>query len=205
MKLAEKIFAVAALAGLVLMFMIVSSGLTLFLVSLLTLSGIYFAFGFLLFNNIRLRDVTKKETFANLTVIRIVFGAITGIAMSIICVGALFKLLNFPGAGEMLMIGVAITLLTSIAAIILKSKVSAGAILTRTIIFGAVGIILVFTSTLSIIKFQYRDHPAYVEAYTQYIENPRDESLWEKQKLEYNRVWMSVEEFKKHEEELIEP
>jgi hypothetical protein len=205
MRIAEKILAITTLIGLTLMFLIISSGLTIFLISLLTLSGIYFAFGFILFNEIRLRDVTKKETFANLTAIRIVFGAITGLALSIISVGALFKLLNLPGSGEMLMAGVFITLLISIAAIIMRHKVSATTILIRTIIFGAVGIILIFTSTLSIVKLQYRNYPAYVEAYTQYVENPREESLWEKQKLEYNRVWMSEEEFKKYEAGVSEP
>lgn len=199
MKLAEKILAIAVLAGLLLMFSIVRGGAELFMISLLSLSGIYFAFGFILFNQIRLRDLPKKETFKDLTTIKIVFGAISGIALSIVCVGIVFKLLSLPGSNEMLLIGTVVCILISIATLVLRKKLSAATILTRTVVFGVVGIVLLSIPLLSIIKFQYRNHPAYVEAYTRYVENPKDESLWEKQMLEYNRVWMNEEEFKEYE------
>jgi len=200
MKLTEKIFAVAVVAGLLLTFSLIRGGPELFIISLLGLAGIYFALGFLLFNRIRLRDLTKKGLFENLTTIRIVFAVITGIALSIICVGALFKLMNLPGANEMLMFGVIITLLVSITAIVMRNKILVIPILIRTVVIGVAGSFLFFTPSLSIIKLQYRNHPAYIEAYTRYTEDPKNELLWEKSQLEYHRVWMSEEDFKEYEQ-----
>lgn len=176
------------------------------MISLLTLGAIYFPLGVLLLNNMSLLSyIKKKEPFQVPTTAQIVLGVITGIALSIVCVGILFKLLTLPGANEMLMFGVLGSIIMSIVAIALKRKVPATAILIRTTIFSVVGIAMFFTSALSIVKLQYRNHPAYVEAYTQYIENPKDDSLWEKKKLEYNRVWMSEEEFRKYEAEIGKP
>lgn len=176
------------------------------MISLLTLGGIYFPLGFLLLNDISLLSYLKKrESFENWTTIQIVSGVVTGIALSIICVGILFKLLTLPGANEMLMFGAMASIIVAIVTVILRKRVPARAILIRTAIFSVAGIVLFLTPHVSIIKFQYRDHPAYVEAYTQYIENPKDDSLWEKQKLEYNRVWMTPEEFKEYEQGVGQP
>ena len=51
------------------------------------------------------------------------------------------------------------------------------------------GIIMIGVSELDIVKFQYRDHPAYVEAYQRYREDPNDES-WRKLELEYQKVML---------------
>lgn len=195
MKLVEKILAIAAFTGLLLMFSLISGGTELFMLSLLSLSGIYFALGFLLFNQIRLRDVTKKETFANLTTIQIVFGVITGIVLSIICVGALFKFLKLPGSNEMLMLGVFFSILILIGVLVMRRKLAAAPILIRTIILGAAGAVLFFTSELTLVKLQYRNHPRYIDAYSRYKEEPGHEALRDTLELEYNRVWMSEEEF----------
>jgi hypothetical protein len=206
MKITEKIFALLSVIGLILMFSLIGGGAELMMISLLTLGAIYFPLGFLLLNDISLLSyLKKKQSFEKWTTTQIVLGVVTGIALSIVCIGILFKLLTLPGANEMLMFGVLGSIIISIVAIILKRKVPATAILVRTVIFSIVGITILFTSSLSIVKFQYRNHPAYVEAYTQYIENPKDDSLWEKQKLEYNRIWMSPEKFKEYEQELNEP
>lgn len=206
MKIAEKIFALLSVIGLILMFSLVGGGAELMMISLLTLGGIYFPLGFLLLNDISLLSYLKKrESFENWTTIQIVSGVVTGIALSIICVGILFKLLTLPGANEMLMFGAMASIIVAIVTVILRKRVPARAILIRTAIFSVAGIVLFLTPHVSIIKFQYRDHPAYVEAYTQYIENPKDDSLWEKQKLEYNRVWMTPEEFKEYEQGVGQP
>jgi hypothetical protein len=200
MKFAEKVLVIAVVAGLILKFSLIRGGSEFLMVSLLTLSGIYFALGFLLFNQIRLRDLTKKGTFENLTVTSIVVSVMTGIALSIICVGALFKLLGLPGSDEMLMFGAGSAIVISIIAIVMKRKLATTPILIRTVIFAAAGIVLFFTSNISIIRLEYRNHPAYIEAYTQYTEDPENELLWEKTQLEYHRIWMSEEDFKEYEQ-----
>lgn len=198
MKFAEKVLVIAVLAGLILKFSLIRGGSEFLMVSMLTLSGIYFALGFLLFNQIRLRDLTKKGTFENLTVTSIVVSVMTGIALSIICVGALFKLLGLPGSDEMLMFGAGSAIVISIIAIVMKRKLATTPILIRTVIFAAAGIVLFFTSNISIIKLEYRNHPAYVEAFAAYMEEP-NEKLWKKQDLEYHRIWLTEEEFKEYE------
>jgi hypothetical protein len=199
MKIVEKIAAILSIIGLILMLSLIGGGAELMMVSLLTLGGIYFPLGFLLLNQISVLNYLKrKESFVSLTTTQIVLGVITGIALSIVCIGILFKLLTLPGANEMLMFGVLISIIISTIVVILRSKVSASAILIRTVIFNIAGIILFFTSSLSIVKFQYRNHPAYIDAYVNYLEDPGNSAVRDKLDLERNRAWMSEEEFRKY-------
>jgi hypothetical protein len=92
------------------------------------------------------------------------------------------------------MIGVVSLVFLSIIVVIMKS-VNRKYILIRTGIFGVVGALLFFTSELSIIKLQYRNHPAYIEAYVNYKEHPNDDRLLDKLDLEYQRVWISEEDY----------
>jgi hypothetical protein len=199
MRIAEKVLLVALITGIVLRFSLILIGEEITMLSLLILSGIYFALGFLLFNQIRLRDVTKKGTFEKLTITSIGIAVMAGIALSIVCVGALFRFMSLPGSGEMLMIGSISLIIASILAAIFKS-VHSKLILTRTIPAAIIGIVLLFVSELSMVKFQYRNHPAYAEAYIKYHQNPKNEALRKEMQLEFYRMRLTEEEFKEYEQ-----
>lgn len=199
MRIAEKVLLAALLTGIVLRFSLILIGEEITMLSLLTLAGIYFALGFVLFNQIRLRDLMKKGTFEKLTTTGIVVAVMTGIALSIVCVGALFRFLMLPGSGEMLMIGSVSLIIISILAAILKS-VHRKAILTRTLPAAMIGVAVLFVSELSMVKFLYRNHPAYVDAYMRYQEDPKNEELFNEMQREFYRARLTEEEFKEYEQ-----
>ena len=68
-------------------------------------------------------------------------------------------------------------------------------IIKRLIIIGGFGLIMILLSDLTIIKFQFRNHPDYIKAYELYMTNPQDESLIKNLDLEYHRATMSKEDF----------
>ena len=203
MKLTEKILAIAIVIGLVLKFLFVPGGEDLTLIAFLILACIYYPLGFLFFNQIRLRNIFKKKAYENVTVGKIVMAIIVGINLSIVCVGILFKLLILPGADEMLIIGVAGVLFVSILVAIIGSP-DRKFTLIRTGVLGITGAILLFTPQLSIVKFQYRNHPAYIEAFANYQQDPGNAAFRNQLDLEQHRVQMTEKEFKEYEENLKE-
>jgi len=203
MRILEKILAIAALIALILKFSLVSGGDFIALWTMLILACLYYPLGFLFFNQIRLRDIFKKTSYKNVTAPRIIFAISTGIGLSAIVVGSLFKLLNFSGADEMLLSGLIVTTVVFVIALTLLLKnndTNSKFILWRVGLIGGIGIFLLLTSELSIVKFQYRNHPNYVEAYTNYLADPRNEELYKKMELERNRIRLTGEEFKRFEE-----
>jgi hypothetical protein len=191
MKILEKSLAVAIAIALLMKFSLISGGEILTLWAMLTLSCLYYPLGFLFFNQIRLRHIFKKDAYQNVTAARIILAVVTGIGLSTMIVGSLFKLLTFPGADNMLLMGLVVTGAVSTLSIIL-STIRKHAIskftLWRVGVIGVVGIFLLSTSELSIIKLQYRNHPGYIEAYKNYLADPRNEELFNKVELERSRI-----------------
>jgi hypothetical protein len=206
MKILERILAVAIVVGLVLKFSLIAGGDFILLLAMMTLASIYFPIGFLFFNQIRLRDIFKNSSaLKDMTAFKACFAIGTGVGLSTIIIGALFKLLNFTGANAMLVAGLSVTTIIVVVAIILSVKnnhANSKFILWRASVVGAVGVVLLFTSGLAIVKLQYRDHPAYIDAYTNYSNDPQNEELGKKVDLEHNRIKLTAEEFKRYEESM---
>lgn len=203
MRITERILIVAIFIAVILKFSLISGGNVLMLWSVTILSSIYYPFGFLFFNQIRLRNIFKKASYKGVTTQKIVFALIAGLGLSIICIGSLFKLLNLTGADQMLFIGVIITsvvFVISLIVILTKKEVYAQLILRRASFIGIIGVALLLTSELRIVKLQYRNHPSYIEAYTKYLADPRNEELQKKKEIEYYKIVLTEEEFKIYEE-----
>jgi hypothetical protein len=203
MKALEKIIAFVILIALTLKFTLIPGGDVLAVWATLILTAIYYPFGFLFFNNIKLRHVFKKASYRDLPAIKIIFAAVAGIGLSIICIGALFKIIHLQGGNQMLVIGLIITGIVLVIALIKRTDTGALFILWRIGVVGGIGIILLFMSELSIIKLQYRDHPAYVDAYTNYLNDPTNEEWQKKRQQEYYRVILTEEEFKLYEKSMM--
>lgn len=203
MKIFEKILAGIILLGVILKYTKVVVGAdTLIMWGTLLISCIYYPFGFLFFNQIKLRNVFKKNAYAHTNTLKIVMGIVAGLASAIVCIGGLFKILHLTGANEMLFLGLVFTALSLAVAttlVITKKDTTSKFILTRLPIMAVIGMILFFTSELSLVKLQYQNHPAYIEAYTEYLKDPRNEQLLKKRELEYYRIILSPEEFKEYE------
>ena len=153
-----------------------------------TLAFLYYPFGFALFNRIGFRQIFKKKSYEGLSALRI-FGSIgAGMAFSAICMGILFKIQRWAGANLMLIDGLVPTFIILIIALIKYFKTKGKfyiEILKRTAIIGALGLLFFYTSTLTIVKIRFRNHPDYIKAYEMYLNNPEDEELKQKLDNEY--------------------
>ena len=202
MKIFEKILAIAIVISLILKFSLIPGGDILTLWTTLILACIYYPFGFLFFNEIRLRHIFKKAAYKNVTVKKIIFGVLTGLGLSIICVGTIFKFLLLTGGDQMLLLGLIITsivLIISLTLFLKNKDTNSKFILMRSSIMGGVGVILILTTELSIVKLQYRNHPDYINSYAKYLSDPKNEELRKKREMEYYRITLTEEEFKKYE------
>jgi hypothetical protein len=149
MRLLEKILAIGVLVSLILRFNLIPGGDISLMAATMILTIIYYPFGFLFFNQIRLRDVFKKAAYKNVTAVTIFLAIVAGIGLSTTCIGSLFKLFHFSGATEMLTIGLVTIFIASLLALVLfikRNKIYCRFLLTRTGIVGCIGIgLLLFT------------------------------------------------------------
>jgi uncharacterized membrane protein len=81
-------------------------GMSLFVViPLLVLIGLYFYFGFALFNQIEFKDILKKYSYQRISNMRILGAICVGLVLSLICVGILFKIQHWYSSAPHLYIG----------------------------------------------------------------------------------------------------
>lgn len=201
MKKLEVILAILIPIFIILKFMLVPLSNILVACSLLLLALIYYAFGFAFFNNIRLRNIFKKESYKDKSALHIVGAISVGMALSDICMGILFKIQGYPMANTLLIIGLLSTLIILVIAVIrfLKSRSPYySQMFKRIAIIGCLGLVFTFVSDLALVKIQFRNHPDYVKAYQEYEANPGSNESETKLNLEYKKATMSDEAFQKY-------
>lgn len=167
MKKAEKIIGVIALLALVMKFLLIPGSGLLTVVSLMTLSCIYCFLAFALFNDIRLRQIFKKDSYQGITPKKMIGVIGLGFALSEIVIGILFKFQSWIGSTTYLTVGLIFTLIILIVALIAYSKNKSSSfykgIFARIIIVGGVGLITLLTPNDYLMKVLHRDNPELLE------------------------------------------
>ncbi len=146
MKKSELLFGLLALLALALRFFALNGGAQLMIIALTALAILYFYFGFALLNHIPFRKIFRKESYRSVSGMRIVGAIAAGTALSQVVIGILFKLLHWPGANDMLLIGLMSLALVSAVAIIryLGSRAAFyPSLFLRLALFGGVGLLLI--------------------------------------------------------------
>ena len=205
MKRLEKILAILILIAFVLKLILVPFSGVLLTIFLLIIALIYYPFGFAFFNNIRLRNIFKKESYKGISVLHIIGAIVVGMALSVICVGILFKIQGYPMANFLLTDGLISSVIILIIGLIkyLKSKSSYYSfMLNRIAIIGGIGLLFLFISDLTLVKIQFKNHPDYVKAYQEYRTNPKTPESEKKLKMEYMRATLSEEGFRIYQESM---
>ena len=205
MKLLEKILAILILIVFVLHLILVPFSGALLTIFLLIIALIYYPFGFAFFNNIRLRNIFKKKSYKGISVLHIIGAIVVGMALSVICVGILFKIQGYPMANFLLTDGLISSVIILIIGLIkyLKSKSSYYSfMLNRIAIIGGIGLLFLFISDLTLVKIQFKNHPDYVKAYQEYRTNPKTPESEKKLKMEYMRATLSEEGFRIYQESM---
>ncbi|MFD0964145.1 hypothetical protein [Pseudofulvibacter geojedonensis] len=168
-------------------------GLIMIITSLGSLSIFYLIFGFNFLTNIRLRDSFNKVNYQNLSATRVIGSIMAGINLSILLIGVIFGLMNWPGSGVMLLISFLPSFVIAVICLIKHLKNSKGYIrtLSRTGVFLVLGLILYFCPIV-LQKIRYRNQPKILHAYERYYNEPTNENR-KLLKAELNRNIFSKE------------
>lgn len=124
MKIVERILILGVVAGMVMQGMEIGAAGIVQSVSLLCLGTLYFYGGFIIFLDIPLRLILKKESYAGTPVKRVLGSVVAGIGMSQLCMGVLFLLRDWPMSVMMLVSGGVISLAVLVASAVKWSKTS---------------------------------------------------------------------------------
>ena len=201
MRNAEKILGLTFLAGLIMKFTFIHGAGIVITVSILSISIMYYFLGFALFNQIPLRAIFKKDSYKGKSSRRIIGAIGAGLAISMICNGVLLKIQDWPSGLSSLGLGLVLTSIVLVIAIVKFFKTRSNyyiLIFKRITVIGILGLILYFIPELSIVKFQFRNHPDYIKVYEQYVNNPKDEILRQKVEIEYSKATMTDQAFEKY-------
>jgi hypothetical protein len=191
MKKAELILGILSLLAVGMNLLLVPGGSVLTVLTLSTFSMMYFYFGFALFNGIRLRQISKKDSYKGISTWRILGAAGAGVAISWLIIGLMFKFQSWPGAHFNLGFGLAaLSIVTGIGLVkYAKSKSPYYTrIFKRAAVFGGLGLILLIAPKTSWVEFKYRNHPAYVDALKKAMADPDNEALWENVEAERQKM-----------------
>lgn len=167
MKKAELILIGLAALALIMKFLHLPASGILTVLSLSSISMIYFYLGFALFNNLRFRKIFKKESYKEISTKRIVGGIGVGLTLSISAIGILFKFQSWPGASVNLIMGIIGLSVVTIISLIKMQKNKDNYysnILKRVVGFGAICIFLLAIPTKTWLGWKFPNNPEYVQA-----------------------------------------
>ncbi len=184
MRKSERIIGGIVIALMIIRLFIYSTILDKIIVILtMLLSLVYFGLSFTLLNNIRLREVFKKESYKGISALKIIGTIGTGIILSMICIYCLFKFMRWPMANSGLIISlISLTIpiiITAIKALLSKSKFYSK-FLIRLLIFGVIGTTFYFIPTVQILEMKNRHFPEYIDAEKKLMQNPQNKELQKK-------------------------
>lgn len=192
MKVLEKLAVGLAILGFIFkLFLLPGAGILLTL-SLSALAVLYMLSGISIsknnpsripvFNGVR-QQMNAKQLFL---ITLLCYG------LAVLCMGILFKLMFFPSSQTMLSAGFMTIILASVFLLIEYRKTGERLPINafrRTILWGAIGIVLYLTPEITLVELYYRDYPAYIEAYQNHIDNPQNEELTKKMNEEYQKIF----------------
>lgn len=191
MKKTEIIIGTLSIIALGLNLLLIPGGGVLTVLTLSTLSTIYFYFSFALFNDIRFREIFKKDSYENISRWRIIGAIGTGFALSATTAGLMFKFQSWPGADFNLGAGLVGLLIVTIIGLIKYSRNKSNyytRIFKRAAIFGGLGLILMLTPKTSWIELKYRNHPEYIDALKKAMADPDNKELWDNVETERQKM-----------------
>lgn len=117
MKQTERVLIVLAVIGLIMKLSLIAGGAILLVLAISALACFYYL-GFALFNDIRLRHIFKKASYANASPGRIIGAIGASFGLSGMLVGILFRLQFWPGAAINLLAGIVLTAILLLVALV---------------------------------------------------------------------------------------
>lgn len=122
MKKLEIILIAGAVLGLLLTLLNVPFSSLVVSIFFLALGLLYFYLGFALFNDIPLRKIFEPESYRGIGTWRIIIAVGTGLALSILTIGFMFTILDYPMAQTLLTFGLVLGVIILILAIVKNAR-----------------------------------------------------------------------------------
>lgn len=190
MKQTELVLAAIAIIGLSLSLAGIPGGSVFTIFPLFLLSAIYCYLGFVILNDIRLRNMFKRQSYKGMTALRILGAIGAGIILSTAVVGIMFKWMMWPGASVMLFISIPGFLALALITFIKYSQ--NGNIIYKKLLI-RVGVIGTFVLLLTVfpdmvMACKYRNNPEYLEAVKAVNEDPSNPVLQQKEMEERQKI-----------------
>jgi hypothetical protein len=180
MKKAEVIFGMLTLVAITLNLLLIPGGVPLSVLCLSTLAMYNACLSFALFNEIRLRDIFQKTSYQGISLLRIIGAILTGISLSVVIIGILFKIQNWTGSSSNLTIGLTglcIALIVGLIKYLRSRSPYYSRIFVRIAVFGSIGLFLLLLPADKLLEVKYRNHPDYVEAVKHLRADPYNDEL----------------------------
>jgi uncharacterized membrane protein len=193
MKKAEIILGILALLAIALNLLLVPGSGIITVLSLMALSIFYAYFSVAFFNDLLLKVAFKKESYKEISTLRVVGAILTGFALAITIVGLLFKFQSWPGASINLLLGfsgLAIALIVGLPKYLKTKSKYYSKIFKRIGVYGGFALMFILLPSTLWLELKYRNHPYYVEAVKKVLADPGNESL----QNELDRAWQRMKE-----------
>ncbi len=175
-----------AIIGVILKLILIAGSGLLIAISLMSLSIMYFIFSFAFFNQIRLRQIFKRDAYQGISAWRIVGTIVFGFSLSCAVIGTLFKLQSWNGGALMTFIGslcLFICLIVALTSYYKNSKTkSYKLIFNRLIMIGILSLILYFIPRSLLVATFKRNYPDYDQAVKNLEKDPHNEYLVEEER-----------------------
>lgn len=181
MKKAEFLIAILSIIALGLNLLLFPGGGVLTVLTLLALSIVYLFFGIALFNDIKIREIFKKESYSKIAPFRLLGAVGAGLALSLTTIGIMFKFQSYAGADGNLAAGIIGLIAVAVVVVIRYSKNKSSyyrPIFVRVAIYGVIALILILSPKTFLIEFKYRNFPTYVDALKKSMAEPDNMELW---------------------------
>lgn len=193
MKKTEIITLSLALIAVIMSLLSITGASILIVLSLSVAAVLYQYFSFALMHELPLKRAFKKESYPENSGKFIALAVLSGIALSFGAVGAMFKLLHWPGANVILLSAIGTNLAIFIATFLLskgKSLVVIKNIQKRSAVAFLICCGLFYFGSYIFLDLKYRAHPDYIEAVKAFQNNPNDEGL--RMKMEDEKMKMII-------------
>ena len=155
-------------------------------------SMIYFYLSFAIFNGIHFKTIFNSQSYKGIGQFRLIGAILTGFALSIICIGILFRFQDYPKPNFILSVGIIGVLISGIVCII-KFKETKSTfykmILFRIAFYGILGFTLLIFPREKMVEIKYRNYPAYIEAFKNSKADPNNKELRKKVAEERQKIF----------------
>jgi hypothetical protein len=155
-------------------------------------SMIYFNLSFAIFNGINIKTIFNSQSYQGISQLRLVGAILTGFALSIICIGILFRFQDYPNPNFILSIGIIGVLISCIVSIIKFKETKSRfykMLLFRIAFYGILGLFILIFPKEKMVEIKYRNYPAFIQAYKNSKADPHNKELWKKVAEEREKIF----------------